>query len=77
MIDHVENEQEDQMGPLLQLKKVLLHQEEEENHQYCLTNLSLMLDLEDWMYPVVLDLSLWQYRHVENTNGVTSYWNYQ
>ena len=32
-IDHVENEQEGQLGPLWQLKNVLLHQAEETYHQ--------------------------------------------
>ena len=50
--------------------------EEEANHQYYLPNLSLKLDLEEWMYPTVLDLSLWQYKHVENTDVVTSHCNF-
>ena len=46
MIDHVENEQEGQMEPSWQMKKVL-HQKEEEDYQYYLPNLLLKLDLED------------------------------
>ena len=75
MINHVENDQESQMEPLWQLKKELLHQEEA-NHQYNPPNLLLKFDLEDWKYPTILDLSLWQYRHVENTNIVTAHYNY-
>ena len=71
-VNHVENDQESWRRPLHQLKKDLWHQEEA-YHQYYPPNLKL--DLEDRKYPSLLDLLLWQYRHVENTNRVNAHCN--